>query len=201
MTAAASVMAAARRSCPVPTTRLAPCGLLVAGAIALPSLGALLVVAAAVLVLDGLLPHASPPALEAEDRFRRVSRRRRRHAAGRRLTGRPPHHLSVVHAAGASVAQRRTLGVMPIELASVTGTVEPAKARQFDGCFRPDRTARDRWRSLWTAQARGVALPPILVYRLGDEHVVVDGHHRVSVARDHGTRTIDAEVVVLGARV
>jgi hypothetical protein len=35
------------------------------------------------------------------------------------------------------------------------------------------------------------------VYRVGAEHVVRDGHHRVAVARDRGQATIDADVVEL----
>jgi hypothetical protein len=41
------------------------------------------------------------------------------------------------------------------------------------------------------------AMPPISVYRVGDRHVVLDGHHRVSVARERGLTVIDAEVVEL----
>jgi hypothetical protein len=40
-------------------------------------------------------------------------------------------------------------------------------------------------------------MPPISVYRVGEEHVVRDGHHRVSVARDLGLGAIDADVVEL----
>jgi hypothetical protein len=47
------------------------------------------------------------------------------------------------------------------------------------------------------AQAGGTALPPIVVYRVQDVHYVVDGHHRVSVARDQACLTIDAEVIEL----
>jgi len=50
------------------------------------------------------------------------------------------------------------------------------------------------------AQARGLDLPPIAVYRIGERHVLRDGHHRVSVAIDHGRSEIEAEVVELGQR-
>ncbi len=40
-------------------------------------------------------------------------------------------------------------------------------------------------------------MPPITVYRVGERHFVRDGHHRVSVAIDLGSLTIDAEVVEL----
>ena len=79
----------------------------------------------------------------------------------------------------------------------MTGTVEGFKARTFDHCFRPDEGASEHWKRLWVAQARGVVIPPISVYRVDGRHYVRDGHHRVSVARDHGAETIDAEVVEL----
>jgi hypothetical protein len=47
------------------------------------------------------------------------------------------------------------------------------------------------------AFARGDAMPPVAVYRVGSDHVVRDGHHRISVARDHGVPAIDADVVEL----
>ena len=47
---------------------------------------------------------------------------------------------------------------------------------------------------------RGTELPPISVYRVGAEHDVRDGHHRVSVARALGDVLIEAEVVILAAR-
>ena len=37
-------------------------------------------------------------------------------------------------------------------------------------------------------------MPPIDVYRISDLHFVKDGHHRVSVARAHGDRDIEARV-------
>src|SRR3712207_2686900 len=95
----------------------------------------------------------------------------------------------------------RALGVQSIDIASITGTVEADKARMFGRRFRPSVAARARWTRVWLAHARSGALPPSAVYRVGDEHVVRDGHHRVSVARDLGLDTLDAEVVELHPRV
>ena len=85
-----------------------------------------------------------------------------------------------------------------IRIDSITGTTEESKARLFDRGFRPDRSCAARWKSLWMAEARGLDLPPVSVYRIGDRHVLRDGHHRVSVARDHGRAEIEAEVTELG---
>ncbi len=50
------------------------------------------------------------------------------------------------------------------------------------------------------ARSRGTELPPISVYRVGEQHFVRDGHHRVSVAHALGESLIEADVVVLGPR-
>jgi len=44
------------------------------------------------------------------------------------------------------------------------------------------------------AQRRGEPMPPIDVYRVGDMHFVIDGHHRVSIAIATGATTIEAHV-------
>jgi hypothetical protein len=46
-----------------------------------------------------------------------------------------------------------------------------------------------------------VNLPPILLYKVGQVYFVVDGHHRVSVAREQGQEFIDAEVRECATRV
>jgi hypothetical protein len=44
-------------------------------------------------------------------------------------------------------------------------------------------------------------LPPVLLYKVGQVYFVVDGNHRVSVARDKGQVDIDAEVRECAVRV
>ena len=85
------------------------------------------------------------------------------------------------------------LGLQTIQLDTVAGTVD--SRRDFDRKFRPtSNRVRQRWEQLDLAQRRGVSLPPIDVYRVGDLHFVMDGHHRVSVARATGQKTIEAYV-------
>src|SRR3954447_23497262 len=152
-------------------------------------LGTLLIIAAAFVVLDAVLPTPRSPQAEAHEHFARISRTRR---------ARTPQLDLVDDAAGPlAVAGRREVGVELIPLDSITGTTEAAKARLFDRGFRPDRSCEARWKSLWMAEARGLDLPPVSVYRIGQRHVLRDGHHRVSVARDHGRDEIEAEVVEL----
>jgi hypothetical protein len=51
------------------------------------------------------------------------------------------------------------------------------------------------------AQRRGESIPPIEVYRVGEMHFVVDGHHRVSVAHALGLKTIEAYVTEVTTRL
>ena len=44
------------------------------------------------------------------------------------------------------------------------------------------------------AENRGAVLPPISVVPVGDAYAVIDGHHRVSVARARGAIAIDATI-------
>jgi hypothetical protein len=92
------------------------------------------------------------------------------------------------------------LGLQTIQLDTVAGTVD--SRRDFDRRFRPtSNRVRQRWERLDLAQRRGVAIPPIDVYRVGDLHFVKDGHHRVSVARATGHKTIEAYVTEVLTRI
>ena len=85
--------------------------------------------------------------------------------------------------------------IREIPLDAIGGTLEPSRAAQFDSAFRPvARSARKRWERVWLAEDRGTVLPPISVVRIGERYAVLDGHHRVSVARARGALTIDATV-------
>jgi hypothetical protein len=87
----------------------------------------------------------------------------------------------------------RELGLQPIRLDSIVGTVDRAGATSgFDRSFRPTSDKnRERWVRSAAAMRRGEPLEPISVYRVGDVHFVRDGHHRVSVARAAGHDVID----------
>jgi hypothetical protein len=92
------------------------------------------------------------------------------------------------------------LGLQTVELDTVAGTVE--SRCDFDRSFRPtSNRVRQRWERLDLAQRRGAPIPPIDVYRIGDLHFVKDGHHRVSVAKATGQKTIEAYVTEVLTRM
>jgi hypothetical protein len=90
------------------------------------------------------------------------------------------------------------LGIMPIEVSRIVGTVD--RGGEFDRDFLPRRRrVEDRWRRVEEAFPEG-DFPPIQVYRLGEAYFVIDGHHRVAIARQRRMSHIDAEVTELRSR-
>ena len=85
-------------------------------------------------------------------------------------------------------------GILTVEVEKITGSV--GRCRDFDASFLPLRTSMvDRWGRVDRAYHRGVELPAVSLYKVGDAYFVRDGNHRVSVAKYHGVVAIDAEVV------
>lgn len=91
-------------------------------------------------------------------------------------------------------------GVQPVPVEKIIGSVN--RYRDFDRLFLPTQShTRDRWRRINRAWYQDISLPPVLLYKVGDVYFVVDGNHRVSVARSKGQTYIDAEVRECIARV
>jgi hypothetical protein len=90
-------------------------------------------------------------------------------------------------------------GLKEIPIADIRGSV--GRPTDFDASFLPVRPhMRERWAQLDAAMRRGEPVPPIEVYHLGDVYFVKDGHHRVSVARQLGWKTIKARVIDVRTR-
>jgi hypothetical protein len=93
---------------------------------------------------------------------------------------------------------RSYLGLRPIPVRQIVGT--DSRKSDFDRDFRPRRPdIRERWQKVEHAFP-DAGFPPIVVYQLGDVYFVIDGHHRVAIARQQGMDAIDAEVTELRAR-
>jgi hypothetical protein len=94
---------------------------------------------------------------------------------------------------------RRYLGVEAISLAQVVGT--EGRAATFTRAFEArHESSRQRIRALAAAFPNG-DFPPIVAVKLGDVYFVVDGHHRVALARQSGGEMIDADVTEFVTRV
>jgi hypothetical protein len=84
-------------------------------------------------------------------------------------------------------------GMRTVPLGQIRGSV--GRRSEFDRSFMPVRaSAEERWKRIDRAFYRGETLPPVTLYEIGGLYFVLDGHHRVSVARYHGVEWIDAEV-------
>ncbi len=91
-------------------------------------------------------------------------------------------------------------GVQTVVVASVIGSLN--RYHDFDRAFLPTQShTAERWMRVDRAWYREGALPPVLLYKVGEAYFVVDGNHRVSVAREQGQEFIDAEVREYRSRV
>ncbi|MHB1319387.1 MAG: hypothetical protein ACYCYF_12285, partial [Anaerolineae bacterium] len=96
--------------------------------------------------------------------------------------------------------EQRYRGLQPVPLDRIVGSL--GRSGDFDRVFRPiQQNLESKWVSVNSASSAGVRLPPISLYRVGEAYFVVDGHNRVSVARQQGQAFIDAEVIEVSSRV
>ncbi len=95
---------------------------------------------------------------------------------------------------------RLYLGRRVVEISKIAGSV--GRHRQFDSGFMPTRASMvEKWKRVDRAFHRGVELPPVRLYKIGESYFVEDGNHRVSVARYQGVEWIEAEVVEFHPRL
>lgn len=84
-------------------------------------------------------------------------------------------------------------GLREVEIDQIIGSLN--RYQDFDESFLPRQTfTRSRWQEIDKALLRGEYLPPVDLYKIGDYYFVIDGNHRVSVAREKGQKYIDAHV-------
>lgn len=91
-------------------------------------------------------------------------------------------------------------GVKTIRVDQIAGSLN--RYHEFDRTFLPkeDQLA-NRWQNIDRAFYEDIHLPPVVLYKVGEVFFVVDGHHRVSVAKEQGQEFIDAEVRECATRV
>jgi hypothetical protein len=131
--------------------------------------------------------------------FTRALRRSFLHRLGARLRGDTcsafaPSFEEAARALGAR--NKLPLGRRVVAVDKIVGSV--GRSRDFDRDFLPvRRSLGERWKRVDRAFHRGVELPAVELYELGRSYFVVDGNHRISVARYQGVRWIEAEVTRL----
>lgn len=93
-------------------------------------------------------------------------------------------------------------GVQDIPVDAIVGTVN--RYRDFDRNFLPLRDEdMERWARVKAAMTSpgSPGLPPIRVYKIGDAYFVLDGNHRVSIAKQMGIETLEAHVTEIKTKV
>jgi nucleotide-binding universal stress UspA family protein len=132
-------------------------------------------------------------------------RHARRQAALRgiiaRLTGRSTDLLpyeEVRRKLKGRVSPKRELRDIPLD--AIVGSV--GRYSDFTRDFLPrSDSAATRWQRVRMAMNEQQGVPPIDVYQIGQVYFVLDGNHRVSVARANGDPTIQAYVTPVDTRV
>lgn len=91
-------------------------------------------------------------------------------------------------------------GMKTVLVKQIAGSLN--RYHEFDRAFLPkeDQLA-GRWTKVDRAFYEDIHLPPVVLYKVGEVYFVVDGHHRVSVAREQGQEFIEAEVRECATRV
>jgi hypothetical protein len=84
-----------------------------------------------------------------------------------------------------------TSAVQAVDLSSIVGSFD--RCDDFDRRFYPlHNRLQTRWVRVASMMLQRTPLPPVELVRVQDCYFVVDGHHRVSVARALEYTTIDA---------
>ena len=114
-----------------------------------------------------------------------------------RMTGKSNELLSYDEIAQKlKLRARADRGVHEIPIDSIVGSV--GRYTDFTRTFLPRRPEdQERWARVKAAMEDpvGTGMPPIEVYKVGEAYFVLDGNHRVSIARQEGLGSIEAHVI------
>lgn len=138
---------------------------------------------------------------EAKRDFRRARQRGALESVLAQFMGKSPRLLPYGEVSEQlHVGEATPRGLKEIPLDAIVGSV--GRYGDFTRNFLPLRsTGQERWARVRAAFDSVEQMPPIVVYRLGDSYFVLDGNHRVSVARTLGATHIPAYVTDVESRV
>lgn len=129
--------------------------------------------------------------------FIKANRRAKLHAFWARIRRKPAELLAfnkVRARLRLNIEQYRGLRDVPLD--QIVGSV--GRYNEFSRRFLPMRErTQERWSRVYAQAISQEGLPPIEVYKIDDMYFVRDGNHRVSVARELGAKSIQAEVIEL----
>jgi nucleotide-binding universal stress UspA family protein len=147
------------------------------------------------------LPDESARYLDALHDFQRARQRGTLESIVAQLTGRSDRLLSFSEVSEQlRTGEGEDVGLKQIPLDAIVGSV--GRYADFTRSFLPRReSGQERWARVRAAFDRVEAIPPITVFQIGHSYFVLDGNHRVSVARSLGATHLPAHVTVVESRV
>lgn len=114
-----------------------------------------------------------------------------------RITGKSNELLSYEEVASKLKLQGRSdKGIQTIPVDAIVGSV--GRYTDFTRTFLPRRAEdQERWANVKAAtfDAAGPGSQPVEVYKVSEVYFVMDGNHRVSIARQEGQKAIEAHVI------
>ena len=118
-----------------------------------------------------------------------------------RLTGKSADLLSYHEVAEQlKITGRTSRGLQEVPVEAIVGSV--GRYADFTRTFLPRlKSDQERWATVRAAADHVTELPAIDLYKVGDVYFVLDGNHRVSIARRQGLDSIDAHVTEVRTRV
>lgn len=137
----------------------------------------------------------------AKEDFRRARRQAALQHVYNRMTGKSDELLSYDDVRRALKAKTQIeRGLQEIPLDSIVGSV--GRYTDFTRGFLPlSDNMEERWAKVYQVATDGTGWPPIQVYQIGDAFFVLDGNHRVSVARQLEMNTIQAFVTEIITKI
>ena len=132
--------------------------------------------------------------IQAKSDFNRERRKADLEQLLARFTGQSADLLSYEEVRRTLRANRHVdRGLQNVPLVAIVGSV--GRYRDFTRTFLPkESTNEERWARIMVENTEGLGLPPVELYKIDEAYFVLDGNHRVSVARKLEMGTIEAYV-------
>src|SRR3990170_136786 len=83
---------------------------------------------------------------------------------------------------GLNLHNQKYLGIRTVDIDDIVGSI-------------------DRYKDIYSAYKKNIDLPLVKLYKVGNIYFVLDGNHRVSVAKRMGIKYIDAEVTEFTTKI